>query len=453
MIRIPDREDERGVSAIIVAIALLAIFAMVVLVVDMGALLVKRRAMVKAADAAALAAAQSCVRETGDAEGQADTFAGLNAQGSLTGGIIAGGCDGTYVTVRYQTQQGLFFAPVLGFGSSDTVGANATAAWGSAGEGRPVPFVLSSGTFQSSNCDIPHIPKDTQCNFWFDNGGGGAGGFGGGLFGSLNLNKWDWSGGGGSKELPANRDYAAAGGYPTPLPLNYPDPTWVCAGSGLATPIYDALAENKGKVITFPIAESSTPVAGKFNIIGFTQVLLVDVIRAKSAQGGDSGTCTINQHFDAGQLIDLDEAAAAGCPVPDTGKQADTVSTPTVTGCTTATTGGTGGTGGSKGGGKGGGSGGGTKAVPCDGRYTYDPATHVLTWGSQPTDTQVTVSYDWQVYGECGPPASNNSGYCLIVKWEGTHFGGGKVIPGQDFGLDSIRLCDLKYAGSCPTSG
>jgi Flp pilus assembly protein TadG len=451
MIRLPERDDERGVSAIIVAIALLAIFAMVVLVVDVGALLVKRRAMVKAADAAALAAAQSCARDSGDADAQADTFAGLNAQGTLSGGIIAGGCSGTYVTVRYETQQGLFFAPVLGFGSSHTVAANATAAWGAVGQAKPVPFVLSSGTFQSSNCDIPHVAKGTQCNFWLDNGGGGAGGFGGGLFGSLNLNEWDWQGGCGSKDLNENENYARAGGYTgDPLTLNYPDPTWVCAGDGLATPIYDALAANKGKIVTFPIAESSTPVAGKFNIIGFTQVLLVDVVRAKTAEGGDFGTCTLNRHFDAGEVVDLGAATGPGCPVTETGSPPDTVSTPTVTGCTTTTGGTT--TGGTGGGGTGGGGGGSTQSVPCDGQYTYDAATHVLTWGSQPTDTQVTLSYDWQVYGECGPPASNNSGFCIIVQWQGTHFGGGKLIPGQDFGLDSIRLCDLKYAGSCPKS-
>ena len=100
-----DANDERGVSLIITALALVAIFAMVVLVIDAGALLVKRRALVKAADAAALAAAQSCVSETGDEETQADTFAALNATG--TSGGITDDCGGKWVTVKYTAQQQL----------------------------------------------------------------------------------------------------------------------------------------------------------------------------------------------------------------------------------------------------------------------------------------------------------------------------------------------------------
>jgi Flp pilus assembly protein TadG len=443
-----DPNDERGVSLIITAIALVAIFAMVVLVIDAGSLLVKRRAMVKASDAAALAAAQSCVREDGQAESQADTFAGLNASGTLTGGIIAGGCSGNYVTVKYSTPQQLYFAPVLGLGNQRTVGAQSTAAWGAAGAARVVPFVLVQGSFQSANCSIPDVPKDTECNFWFDNGGGGAGGFGNGVFGSLNLNKWDWTGGCGSKELPANEHYASAGGFdgPDPLLLNYPDPTWVCEGDGLATPIYNALAENIGHVIEFPIAESSTPVGGKFNIIGFTALELVDVIRAKSAQGGDSGTCSFTRHFDAGQAIDLDSVPGPGCPITETGKQPNVLNTPSVSNCSASA--GSGGSGGSGGNGSKGGGGG---SVPCTGLYSYDSVTHVLTWGNQPMDAD--VSFGWEVFGECGPPASDDSGYCIRVKWVGHHFGNGSVTTGQDFGLEAIRLCDLKFAGSCPTSG
>ena len=82
-----DPNDDRGVSAVIVAVALVAIFAMVVLVVDAGALLVKRRAMVRAADAAALAAAQTCLRDDGSAEAEADTFAALNVSSAVAGGI------------------------------------------------------------------------------------------------------------------------------------------------------------------------------------------------------------------------------------------------------------------------------------------------------------------------------------------------------------------------------
>jgi hypothetical protein len=308
-----------------------------------------------------------------------------------------------------------------------------------------MPFVLVEGTFSSANCSIPDIPKGTECNFWFDNGGGGASGFGNGLFGALNLNKWDWSGNCASKDANDNRDYARAGGYPEDLFLNYPDPTWVCAGDGLSTPIYDALAENIGKIISFPVAETSAPADGKFNIVGFTQLELVDVIRAKSAEGGSDGICTVTRHFTAGQSLDLDTVPGPGCPITETGQQPDLLNTPTVTNCSQpASEGGTGG-----GGSGGGGSGGGSTAVPCEGHYSYDSTTHVLTWGAQPLDAD--VSFSWQIYGECGPPASNNSGYCIKVKWVGHRFGSGP-LTGKNLGLEGIRLCDLKFAGSCPTS-
>ena len=61
----------------IVALSLIAIFSMLVLTVDVGGLLLARRAMVNASDAAALAAAQSCAsaEDTLDPEAQADAYA------------------------------------------------------------------------------------------------------------------------------------------------------------------------------------------------------------------------------------------------------------------------------------------------------------------------------------------------------------------------------------------
>ena len=58
--RIPDREGERGATAVIVTLSLIALLGLIVLTVDVGQLLFKRRTMVNASDAAALAAAQSC---------------------------------------------------------------------------------------------------------------------------------------------------------------------------------------------------------------------------------------------------------------------------------------------------------------------------------------------------------------------------------------------------------
>ena len=53
-------DGERGATIVIVALALVAMFGMVVLVIDVGGLLWKRRELVNASDAAALSGAQTC---------------------------------------------------------------------------------------------------------------------------------------------------------------------------------------------------------------------------------------------------------------------------------------------------------------------------------------------------------------------------------------------------------
>ena len=60
-------DDEGGAVLLIVAFVLVAVVGMAVLVFDLGSLVSTRRAAVTAADAAALAAAQSCF--DGDAAG------------------------------------------------------------------------------------------------------------------------------------------------------------------------------------------------------------------------------------------------------------------------------------------------------------------------------------------------------------------------------------------------
>ena len=80
-------QDQEGVTAIIVALCLISLFGMLVLVVDVGGLLWKRREMVSGADAAALAAAKTCavpaVTDPSDPKAQANTEA-MNNVGGLT---------------------------------------------------------------------------------------------------------------------------------------------------------------------------------------------------------------------------------------------------------------------------------------------------------------------------------------------------------------------------------
>src|SRR5918996_427081 len=105
-------DGERGATAVIVTLSLLAIF---VLTVDVGQLLFQRRAMVNASDAAALAAAQTCagLGDTDVPESMADTFA-LDNVGTANAGVVniteMVGCDGPafgHVSVEYGMNQEL----------------------------------------------------------------------------------------------------------------------------------------------------------------------------------------------------------------------------------------------------------------------------------------------------------------------------------------------------------
>ena len=79
--------DESGVTLVIVALCLIALFGMLVLVVDVGGLLLNRREMVNASDAAALAAAKSVMNNSsGTAVADAQTYA---AKYSINGTALA----------------------------------------------------------------------------------------------------------------------------------------------------------------------------------------------------------------------------------------------------------------------------------------------------------------------------------------------------------------------------
>ena len=77
--RLPSRVhgDERGATAVIVVLTLIALCGVIVLTVDVGQLLFKRRAMVNASDSAALSAAQTCagINDSDSPEAMADAFA------------------------------------------------------------------------------------------------------------------------------------------------------------------------------------------------------------------------------------------------------------------------------------------------------------------------------------------------------------------------------------------
>jgi Flp pilus assembly protein TadG len=83
-------EDDRGAALMMVAILLVVLFGVHVLTIDLGSMVARKRVMVRAADAAALAAAQACAgdgqaRNQADAEWFADQLAGENGTGMNLG--------------------------------------------------------------------------------------------------------------------------------------------------------------------------------------------------------------------------------------------------------------------------------------------------------------------------------------------------------------------------------
>lgn len=287
--------EQDGVVAVLVALCLPFIMAMVVLAVDVGALETHRRSMVNTADAAALAAAQSCIDPVryGDPEGTADLYAGRNEPGA-GGGIVwsdtvnCGTGTAGHVTVRYTAPHELFFAPAIGFPSSTTVTATATAEWGPTAEAGPIPLVLDLGSINAT-CDVPNIQEGSLCYFWYDNDK-----FSGSNWGFLNLDLWDVDAGapcpnqGGAQELGDYLD----GSLSFRGHVNYPDPTYVCTIPGLADSLWfkqisDLVAQQAER--DFPVNDPSgqlvlpSGVIDKYDIIGFAHMRFVNVWRANDA--------------------------------------------------------------------------------------------------------------------------------------------------------------------------
>ena len=472
--------DDRGATAVIVTISLVAIFAMLMLTIDVGGLLYRHRKLVNGADAAALAAAQSCAidSDTDDPEVIADQYAMENVSDLVPadGGIVADpaltfGCDTDgvgRVTVRYEMPQHLYFAPVLGFDNSTPASAQATASW-SPGGGNAVPIVVDSGTIQGT-CGIPNDVKiGDSCNLWYDNGNLELGNAN---WGFMNLDQWN---------VAADASCDSAGGannradyiqndFQDDLPMNGDPPgsapTYVCTSTGHATSNWDDLRSRIGDVLMFPVNDCggqvdkngivtpcpSTP--DKYDIIGFTSLYLVDVLRGNDPAAfgslAASGTCNQDfQPFDADgdattlQTFNLNSFGtfSSQCfgSAPD--NLSGLIITPKKNGlpayrlCAPGQT------------------------VGCE--YQYDPATRNVTWvgpgttrvGSKESDDDLHISFSWSFNGTpglCEPPdrSSDPNALCLITEWRG--FALTAKTGGQDFGVRSIHLCDPDITASCP---
>jgi len=413
--------EQRGVVAVLTAICLLALMVGVALTVDVGGLLLRRRAMVNGADAAALAAAQSCATPDGDAPAIADEYAALNVPGvSLTRTrFLDDRChvsSAGFVTVAYAGEQSLFFAPTLGFDYSSAVSAEATASWGAAGADSIIPLVVFSGTLQSA-CNVPDVTPGTTCYIWEDN-------FDGGNFGFIDIGNF-----GVAKDAQCDNsngqwldDWIAGRRDVGTLELNYPLATWACTlggerGNAQAWRELEKLAEQDA-IRTFPVLGTS-PADGepayvgtpqpKYNVIGFAEFQIMDVFQASKVP-------------EPGIVVNRGDLPGGAWPVPyDL-----------------------------------------TQHVPAGGIYdgaTMQP-TNVSGWSITPEGllvraasahpngpNSVTVLWSTELdAGSCGaPPVSGQSSHCVVLRWNGASIGEGRPGGGADFGVRAVQLCDRAY--------
>ncbi len=406
--------DERGAILAIVALLLVAIFGMVALVVDVGALLVMQRRVVAAADSASLAAAQSCAREEGDVESVANSYATGNAGEASLSSFQPIGCDvpastGT-VAVTYRAPQELYFAPILGFRDRLPVEASATALWGPAHKAEPIPVTLNLD--EPRNCSDP-------CAFWLDPSVSDDD-FSAGDAGLVDLIRWDGSRcrrsvsssqleswiSGATKEmvsLPA-----------TPCALTQAD------SNGLL----DALVGQVGQDKVFPVADGFDGRGGRFSVPGFTPLRIEDALPGDSeeAAGVTYGTgqcepfqanfvpgensipafeadvCLLNEPAD--RIIDVDVSMGRRC-------------------C----------------------------SEPEDYEWVPDADDPFKVIWKREEPAEVTVEMEWERDarpGACGSRNLDHNAVCLLLSWWGPRVGGFEPVEDgvDDYGVRAVRLSD-----------
>jgi Flp pilus assembly protein TadG len=481
--------DEEGVTVVIVVLSLVALFGMLVLVVDVGGLLLKRREMVNGSDAAALAAAKTCASQTDttDPETQADAYAMSNVAslGTGSGGIVTDpNCDtgeSGYVTVEYTSGQKLFFAPVLGAGNNGNVVTEATAAWGPLGGGAIVPLVIEMGTLQGP-CEIPDPDFDPDvdppktCPLWYNNND-----LGNADWGFMNLDEWGVAGDAQCTNAGSNnRANWIANDYPSPLYLNGDPPgsvpTYVCVDTGHTTRDWNDLVTRMqaNPTVLFPVNDCAGQVdktgtvspcpatPDKYDIVGFVKLQLISVLKGNDQSTTDGTPCAVDCGGQAMQTGNcgsntnlgpsgagayglggwsLDSIATASCGAP---KAPDSLANLSITKKVGNVT---------------------TTYVQCVapptpgcGDYVFDTALHRIEWYNAATRLgaeQDTIKFDWTIdaipptQGICHPHVSDPNAICLQMQYLGFDTGGTSVGVGQLFGTFGYVLCDRDLA-TCP---
>ena len=142
-------DDERGASAVMLALLLVPMLGFAAIAVDVGALYAERARLQVAADAAAIAVAQDCSRgNCGDMLATAQALITANdGEGTAATPVLSSAP--LSVTVTGSTPKEHWFAPVIGHDST-AVSATATVGWGNPSAGTAVlPLTFSWCAFMA----------------------------------------------------------------------------------------------------------------------------------------------------------------------------------------------------------------------------------------------------------------------------------------------------------------
>ena len=428
--------NERGAVVPIVVLSLIAIFGMVVLAVDVGGLMAKRRTMVNTNDSAALAAARAyaiqeggalCGGNDGPAGAAADSLAVSNAGSEVqtATNVFEPNCTEQTVHVEYEILQDLFFAPVLGFDDTTEVVAAATAQWGESLGGNPMPVELDPNL--TNDCvfvdpetkQIVKPPGPCPDGFWFDNQDLTNSGWG-----LMNLNSWgveadeNCNNRGGSDQLG---EWIMQAGVPNVRLTEIP--TYVCTSDGALSPNWDTdLKNQEGGIFLFPVNDPDQMIFGppdsqqKYAIVAFAPMKVdhvYDVGTETEAAIGGQSSCIANHFFAGpGATLDLENGALGTCTTPRNDIQG-LVLRPAA---------------------------GGAPYREGAGRdYIWAPATSTITWRN-PAEN-VRVAFDYRSGGACPGHSFDPNAYCLELSWAGPQLIGTDPEPGDG---ESCLACSVR---------
>ena len=293
--------DERGATLALVALLLVAMLGLVALVVDLGRMQLVRQALVPAADAAALAAAQDLANRPWDVTGAcatASAYVAANAPASSLVDCSVGqtGAGGWVTVATAQDLETSFAVPAEG---AEVTGASSTAAWGAPSSVtglRPIGF-CHDGLYALENL-IEQPPSGVtyiQVPFVPDNPLACGGWSGAGTFASLDFEQ--------GSDLALIKSWLT-GGYPEAVDFGQPGSSQCDVGqfcNPRSFPLPDLAGALSSLVasadyVPFPIFDHETP----------ERVHVVGVLRARVYDfhlGGDPQYWRIDLKFDPGLVV------------------------------------------------------------------------------------------------------------------------------------------------------